>query len=320
MLRRAAMSTRATQATGKRRAADAPETPQPRRTRRRDDDEEEAPQPAYALSGPGARVRIATSGFTLLQARYWKSFDTLELNATFYRTPKPEIWASWAAKRPRSSTQYVVKVHKYLTHSKRLILDDAFRARWALWWGDHCKLLADAGCLLCLLWQLPPAMTATPANRARLRDTLLSPATSPVAAVGVRCAIEFRHSSWHCDEVYAELRNANWCLVTSIQNNAGGWAGDLASGITPPLESQLPVLTCDWGAYIRFHGQLGQYRGCHGDEQMRAWAARIAPLLRDQGRTVIAAFNNTDEDKPPSAVLDAMALGRELRALGLMDA
>jgi Mrp family chromosome partitioning ATPase len=53
---------------------------------------------------------------------------------------------------------------------------------------------------------------------------------------------------------------------------------------------------------------------------MRAWAARIAPLLRDQGRTVVAAFNNTDEDKPPSAVLDAMALGRELRALGLMDA
>ena len=170
-------------------------------------------------------------------------------------------------------------------------------------------------------------MTATPVNRARLRDTLLSPATSPVAAVGVRCAIEFRHSSWHSDEVYAELRQANWCLVTSIQNNAEGWAGDLASGITPPLEPQaeagapqLPVLTSDWGAYIRFHGQLGQYRGCHGEEQMRAWAARIAPLLRDQGRTVVAAFNNTDEDKPPSAVLDGMALGRELRALGLMDA
>ena len=322
MLRRAAMSARATQTTRKRRDADAPETPQPRRARRSSDDAEtEAPTPerAFALNDPGARVRIATSGFTLSQRRYWESFDSLELNATFYRTPKPDIWASWATKRPRETTRYVVKVHKYFTHAKRLILDDAFRARWALWWGQHCKLLADSGCMLCLLWQLPPAMTASPANLARLRDTLLSPA-SPVAATGMRFAIEFRHSSWHCDAVYAELRQANWCLVTSEQNNAQGWAGDLASGITPPLAGGLPVLTCDWGAYIRFHGGLGQYLGRHGDEQMHAWAARVATLLHDPSRVVIAAFNNTDAEKPPSAVVDGLALGRELRALGLKDA
>lgn len=328
------------------RAGGAAEAPQPRRVRSRKADEEKAkaekaeapkaaaaegaaPERAFALSGPGARARIATSGFTLSQPRYWRAFDCLELNATFYRTPKPAVWAGWAAKRPRETTWYVVKAHQYFTHRKRLILDDAFRARWALWWQEHCSLLANAGCLLCLLFQLPPAMAAAPANRERLRDALLAPETSPVASTGVRCAIEFRHSSWHCAEVYAQLRQAGWCLVTTVQNNDAGWAGDLASRVTPPLEAApsaaggahlRPVLTCDWGAYIRFHGQSGQYLGRHGDEQMQAWAERIAPLLHDQGRTVVAAFNNTDTEKPPSAVLDALALGRELRSHGLMDA
>ena len=317
--RAAAVSALAMQATGKRRAADASETPQPRRARRDDD---EAPERAFGLSGPGSRVRITTSGFTLPQARYWQHFDCLELNSTFYRTPKPDIWRSWCTKRPRETTQYVVKALQFFTHRKRLICDDAFTARWSLWWGQHCRLLADANCLFCLLWQLPPTMTATPANRARLRDALLSPETSPVAATDVRCAIEFRHASWHCAEVYAELRHANFCLVTTVQNNEQSWAGNLASGITPPLQTEtgggphLPVLTCNWGCYIRFHGGRGQYSGRHGDEQMRAWAGRIAHVLRDQSRTVVVAFNNTDDEN--SAVKDGLALGRELHASGVL--
>ena len=317
----AAMS--ANQVTGKRRAADAPETPRPRRARREDD---KAPERAFGLNGPGARVLIATSGFTLPQARYWQLFNCLELNSTFYRTPKPDIWRSWCTKRPRESTQYVVKALQFFTHRKRLICDDAFAARWSLWWGQHCSLLRDAHCLFCVLFQLPPGLTATPSNRTRLRDALLSPQTSPVAASGMRCAIEFRHASWHCTEVYEELRRANVCLVTTVQNNEQSWAGDLASGVTPPLQPQtgggphLPVLTCDWGCYIRFHGRLGQYIGRHGDEQMHVWAGRIAHLLRNQNRTVVVAFNNTDDDTPPSAVQDGLALGRELRANGVLNA
>jgi hypothetical protein len=147
--------------------------------------------------------------------------------------------------------------------------------------------------------------------------TAVATATTPL-----RCAIEFRHASWHCAEVYAELRHANFCLVTTVQNNEQSWAGNLASGITPPLQIEtgggphLPVLTCDWGCYIRFHGGRGQYSGRHGDEQMRAWAGRIAHLLRDQSRTVVVAFNNTDDEN--SAVKDGLALGRELHASGVL--
>jgi uncharacterized protein YecE (DUF72 family) len=394
----------------KRRAEEAPPAPARRAPSRRggaaadnnDDDDGDAPPPqraAFWTRGACARVRIATSGFTLPQRRYWALFDTLEaragaqrpmrartqkriatrahtrppharaarcisssastaqLNATFYRTPAPPIWAGWASKRPRpSSTCYVVKAHQYFTHRKRLRLDDALRARWAAWWGGgHAGALHAAGCLACLLWQLPPNFTNTPENFGRVRDALLSAATSPVAATAaalaasatsappLRCAIEFRHSSWHRADVYAALRAANWCLVTTVQRNepqgAGGrrWAGDLTSGATPPLIPQqqdaqdaaslpllLPVLTCSWGAYVRFHGGAGQYTGRHGDAAMRGWAGTLRALLQASGggseseqRRVFVAFNNTDDARPlPSAVADALALARELRRTG----
>jgi uncharacterized protein YecE (DUF72 family) len=235
-------------------------------------------------------------------------------------------------------------VLQFFTHRKRLKLDDAFRARWALWWGAHCALLQERG-LLCLLFQLPPNFARSDENAARLRAALLDADSSPVAAAQcaaaarggapLRCAIEFRHASWHCGAVYDALRAADWCLVTTLQNNNTGWAGDLASGITPPLQpaapargdadadtnaDALPVLTCEWGAYVRFHGGAGQYLGCHGGAEMQRWAARFAALLRrDPGRTLFAAFNNTDDEAPPSAVADALALGRELRARGCME-
>ena len=265
-------------------------------------------------------MRIATSGFTLPQRRYWAAFDCLELNATFYRTPKPNIWRGWAAKAPRPSARYVVKAHQWFTHRKRLVLDAAFRARWALWWGERCALLG--GSLACLLWQLPPTFARTPENVARLHAALLSPDSSPVAVSGTRCALEFRHASWHVPATYAALRAAGWCLVTTVQQNASGWAGDLRTGVTPPLDARTgaPRLTCDWGAYVRFHGGAGQYLGRHGDTEMRAWAARIAALLRaDAGRTVFACFNNTDDAAPPSAVQDAAALAAELRRLGCLE-
>ena len=248
----------------------------------------------------------------------------------------------------------MVKAHAYFTHRKRLRLEDgAVAERWRVWWGGHAAALHAAGALACLLWQLPPAFEndARGDNLRRLAAALLSPETSPVAATQrelaaagerpLRCALEFRHASWQRDTVYAALRAAGWCLVTTVQRNEEPrWAGDLASGTTPPLAAparggalQLPVLTCAWGAYVRFHGGQGQYLGRHGDEEMRVWAGRVQALLTARGdgghdaaeaahedRSVFIAFNNTDDASPPSAVADALALARQLRARGVLTA
>ena len=82
------------------------------------------------------RVRVGTSGY---QYRHWRGvlypaglpqrewlpryaafFDTVEMNATFYRLPTAEAVDRWRAIVPRGFT-FAVKGSRYLTHLKRLL-------------------------------------------------------------------------------------------------------------------------------------------------------------------------------------------------------
>src|SRR5207248_11013013 len=50
---------------------------------------------------------------------YARFFDTVEINMTFYRLPKPEIVTRWVEESPAGFT-FAVKVSRYITHIKRL--------------------------------------------------------------------------------------------------------------------------------------------------------------------------------------------------------
>jgi uncharacterized protein YecE (DUF72 family) len=52
-------------------------------------------------------------------AHYATLFDTVELNATFYRLPRPPAVARWVAGTPPRFV-FAVKASRYLTHIKRL--------------------------------------------------------------------------------------------------------------------------------------------------------------------------------------------------------
>jgi uncharacterized protein YecE (DUF72 family) len=68
-----------------------------------------------------------------------------------------------------------------------------------------------------------------------------------------RAALEFRHTSWFDEEVYAVLRDrgAAWCVADT------GEPGD------PPF-----VSTADWG-YLRLR------RVEYGEDDLRGWADRV---------------------------------------------
>ena len=53
--------------------------------------------------------------------RYAEEFDTVEVNATFYRLPTRKTVARWAAETP-DGFLFAVKASRYLTHVKRLRL------------------------------------------------------------------------------------------------------------------------------------------------------------------------------------------------------
>src|SRR3974377_2402102 len=50
---------------------------------------------------------------------YAADFATVELNASFYRLPKPDQFESWAARTP-DDFRFAVKTSRYLTHVRRL--------------------------------------------------------------------------------------------------------------------------------------------------------------------------------------------------------
>jgi uncharacterized protein YecE (DUF72 family) len=134
-----------------------------------------------------------------------------------------------------------------------------------------------------LLVQLPPSL---PRDDARLAYFLgLVPGWIPVA-------VEFRHPSWHCEEIFVLLdeHRAAYCVM---------------SGANLPCVLRA---TTDF-VYLRMHGPDHHhlYAGSYPDADLAWWADRIREWDR-AGQDVFAYFNN---DGNANAVRNA----RTLRAL-----
>ncbi len=197
--------------------------------------------------------------------RYAASFDTVEINSSFYRLPTPEIVAHWRDLTPPGFV-FACKANRYITHMKKLKDPADSLARFL----DVVGVLGDK--LGPVLFQLPPRWRVNPQ---RLRDFLdLLPATC-------RAAFEFRDQSWHTDEVFAALaaRNAALCLF------------DLAGRQSPEQP------TADF-VYVRLHGPGAAYQGSYSDDRLADWAARMTAWLAD-GREVYGYFDNDQKGHAP---------------------
>jgi uncharacterized protein YecE (DUF72 family) len=114
-------------------------------------------------------------------ALYAESFDTVEINATFYRLPSSSTVTGWATRTPPGFC-FAVKGSRYATHVKRLREMSASVARLE----DRIAPLRKSRKLGPILWQLPPTF--------KRDDSALAEALA-VLPDG-RHAFEFRHASW----------------------------------------------------------------------------------------------------------------------------
>jgi len=210
--------------------------------------------------------------------RYAAEFPTVEVNATFYRLPRPVTVERWAERVPEGFV-FAVKASRYLTHVRRLedIGEGVERFRRLL------TPLATAGRLGPWLWQLPPGFTR---DDARLRAAL-------EALPPGRHAVEFRDASWFCPPVLRLLERAGVCLVT---------------GDTPARPYQTLDATTDW-RYLRFHHGTHGRRGNYAQRELETWAGRIERWVRDGD--VYAYFNN---DWEAFAIRNARDLQRRVAA------
>ena len=189
---------------------------------------------------------------------YAAEFDTVEINASFYRLPLASTFHGWRDKAP-PGFRYAVKVNRFITHMKKLLdCEEAVDQFIAL-----ARPLGDK--LGPLLYQLPPSLHK---NLERL-DSFLSRLPSDLEQV-----VEFRHESWYQDDVLALLD----------RHGVGFVAHDLV-GLTSPRWASGRT------AYVRFHGTGGKYRGRYSDDRMRDWAYWLSGQ-RAAGRSAWAYFNN----------------------------
>jgi uncharacterized protein YecE (DUF72 family) len=209
---------------------------------------------------------------------YSTLFDTVEVNATFYRLPRRETVEAWVERTPADFV-FAVKASRYLTHVRRL--SDLGRGLERFY--ARIEPLVDSPKLGPVLWQLPETFHRDDERLARALGRLPR---------GRHC-FEFRHPSWFAPEVYALLREHGAALVI---------------GDHPERPFQAHQLTAAW-TYVRFHHGSRGRRGNYSERELDAWARRLGTWRTRAD--VYAYFNN---DWEGFAVRNAAALRERLDA------
>lgn len=196
---------------------------------------------------------------------YAQIFDTVEVNATFYRLPVVTAVQRWVEQVPQSFV-FVVKASRYLTHIKRLREPAEPVARLM----SRIDPLRRAGVLGPVLLQLPPDMVAAP----ELLDATLAEFPREV-----RLAVEPRHDSWFEAVTRGVLERHKAALV---------WADRDGRSLAPLWE------TTDW-CYLRLHH--GRDDWGYDEPDLASWAQRVGAVGHG-----FVYFNN---DPGAAAVRDA---------------
>jgi uncharacterized protein YecE (DUF72 family) len=191
-------------------------------------------------------------------AHYALTFDTVEINNSFYRLPEAETFEKWRLQAPVNFL-YAVKASRFLTHMKKLKDPEEPIHRFFERAGELKSRLGP------ILYQLPPNwslnidrfetfLAALPCNRAH--------------------AVEFRDPSWYDDRVFALLRRYRVALC--LHDMEGSATERIVVG---------PFI------YVRFHFGTSRYGGRYEDRRLDDWAEWLSARVRE-GVSVFAYFNN----------------------------
>lgn len=200
-----------------------------------------------------------------LLAHYIESFDTAEINNTFYQLPERRTLTGWR-RAVSEGFEFSVKASRYITHQKKLKDPATSTAKFF----DRIEALGDA--LGPVLFQLPGRWSYNGQRLAEFLEAL--PHT-------YRYAFELRDTSWINDaalELLAE-HNAAFCIYE-------------LDGFVTPSE-----VTADF-VYIRLHGPDGPYQGKYDTRTLRRWAKQISRWT-GEGLDVYCYFDNDEHGYAP---------------------
>lgn len=231
--------------------------------------------PAFSATQTPPEFFIGTSGWTydhwlgcfypqgLARSRwfdyYAAHFNSVEVNATFYRTFQNQTYLNWKARAPQGSG-YVLKAPKTITHRKMLRDVEADIQAFC----QSAALLGEK--FEMILLQVAPNL---PFDIGLLRSALLA-FTDPT-----RVAVEFRNERWVNPETEHLLSTvgATFCNADS------------------PRQKLTSILTSD-RAYLRLHGRKHWYSTDYFVEELQEITALTHELTVRGARHVYIFFNN----------------------------
>jgi uncharacterized protein YecE (DUF72 family) len=218
-------------------------------------------------------LRIGTSGWvykhwrgffypqTLAQDEWFRhyalTFDTVEINNSFYRLPSAEVFESWREQAPRSFV-YAVKASRFLTHMKKLKDPEEPIARFFKRAGKLGSVLGP------VLYQLPPRWRV---NLDRF-EYFLNALPKQYQHV-----IEFRDASWLVEDAFRLMERS--CVAHCIHDMH---------------HLQIPLRVTARTVYLRFHG-TAKHGGDYQAAQLKTWARQIDSWRKD-GLSIFVYFNN----------------------------
>lgn len=191
---------------------------------------------------------------------YIQRYQTVEVNSTYYRWPKDATFTTWQQRLPEGF-RMTVKAPRGLTHSTRLYAPERWLGRISS--GLHC--LGDR--LGILLVQLSPQFGYDYARLSYFLEQM---------PPWIKVAVEFRHPSWHIEQVFEllEQKGAAYCVMSG---------------------ANLPCILRATASfvYVRLHGPDPNYLygGSYSDDDLHWWASRLWEWEK-QGRSVFVYFNN----------------------------
>lgn len=239
-------------------------------------------------SHPG--IYIGTSGLVLpinkgnfpaefksgTRLQYYSSlFNSLEVNSSFYKTPRPQTFAKWQDEA-NDDFSFTVKLSGAITHAKRLEYDphdltDFMNA------VNHLDSKKGA-----LLIQFPASVTI---NYYEKVEEIIKHIQSLQQTSKWHLAVEVRNPGWYNSAVYEML----------ITNKASLVFHDMPNSRTPLEQAATDII------YLRLHGPTGNYRDGYNASDLETYAAWIYQWHLS-GKTIYIYFNNTIGDAYDNAL------------------
>lgn len=216
-------------------------------------------------------------------AEYVKHFTTVEIDSTFYGTPRVTTVERWRNAAPRGFL-YAAKFPQEVTHERNLV---GSRAEAEIFVHRMAELGDKLGPLLL---QLPPSFGVE--GMGVLEDFLKG------LPGGFRYAVEVRHRSWLGSDLPEMLRERGVALTL----------------IDYPRMPRMREATTDF-VYIRWLGNRREFPGGHThlkkdrDDDLLWWSDLVDRFLQD-GRTVFAYANNHYQNHSPSTLERFLELRR----------